>query len=184
MGQHTPHTLLSVFGACSIQEAAHPCLHVSAGPCALSAPCREHAQTMADVLSTHAWVRVCVASVVHTDPFLITSLIWNSAPISGIARTPCPCKSCPPQAASVEGLVAWLPHPSAKPLSHRPSHPTVNQPAGSVTHRTLRRPWQSLCPSLPSGLPFAGGSRVTLPIPVSERTHLCLWGLFWIPGKL
>lgn len=127
---------------------------------------------------------ICVVRVIHPDPFLITGLIRNSTPTSRIACSPCPCKSCPPQAASVEGLAARLPHPSAKPLSHSPSRPAVNQPAGSTTLRTLRRPWQSLCPPSPSCLPFAGGSQVTLPIPVSERTHLCRRGLFWIPGKL
>lgn len=179
-----------MFGACSIRAAAHAsCVcRAACSFCPTQGACSGHGRCAGQCLA-HACARVCVcvASVTHADPFLTTSFIWNLASTSRIASTPCPCKSRPAQAASVEGLAAWSPHPSAKPLSRSPSCPAVNQPPGRATLRTLRthrRPWQSLCPPSPSGLPFAGGSQVTLPIPVSERTHLCLRGLFWIPGKL
>ena len=128
--------------------------------------------------------RVCVASVVHTNPFLITGLIWNLAPTSRVASSP--CKSCPLWAASVEQLVVWLLRPSAKRPSHRPSPPQqLSRHAGrpSAPSAPAAAHGEPL-PLTAAALPFTGGSRVTLPVPVSERTHLCLPGLFWIPGKL
>lgn len=145
IAQHTPCALLSVFGACSIQGAARACVRVSAGPRALSVPRGERAQATADVLGSAC---VCALPVSYT-PFPITGLIWNSAPTSRIAWR---ILSSP--GGQCRGLAARFLHPSAKPLSHSPSRPAVNQPAGSATLRTLRRPWQTLCPPSPSGPPI------------------------------
>lgn len=83
---------------------------------------------------------------------------------SSLATTqhPCPCPSCP-----VWARWSWCGYCSPQ-----------QSPCPTAQHQQDPRP------PPPSRLPSAGGNQVTFPIPASERTHLCLRGLFWIPGKL
>lgn len=109
----------------------------------------------------HTYTRACCQHHPHKplphhklDPELSSSLATT--------QHPCPCQSCP-----VWARWSWCGYCSPQ-----------QSPCPTAQHQQDPRP------PPPSRLPSAGGNQVTFPIPASERTHLCLRGLFWIPGKL
>lgn len=99
---------------------------------------------------------------------LLQCLFWSSASVS--------LPACAP------GKMAVPRHGGVTAFPSRAPQPCLTQPCPTALPHS-GPPQQSLCP-ISLCLPLARGSQVTLPIPASERTHLCLRGLFGIPGKL
>jgi len=141
---------LSTFGACSTQDAAHACLHMSAGPRGLSTPHREGAQAVADVLGS-AWPMLactCVCCQCRThkslpdhrfDLELGSYLPSSQQPLQIMS-------SLGSQRGAVSGVVtASLGKAPVSP----PITPAAAQPARRATLRTLRTrrsPWGASAP--------------------------------------